>query len=247
MTVMLNDFNLGYSYVFLDQFGEAGDSNQYFTRLFIDLVRLVLNPIYHNRLLHYSAYAIEYNHEKVKYVIVDDDSYSGYQMRNCILDVPEGDLYIILVAASCNALKFLREGKSLDLEPRVPRCNITNAKIFVGKVFENLNLDPETLFLEWDVVYESEGKLHCLLFGLTGADQDDKFDNTFYFQHKLADDLSLPSLLRYLPNPEKVTRVLSQEEKLLLLPIDSNYWKQQMTSLYQLVPDVEPFYREILN
>jgi len=251
MNVMLKDFELGYSYIFLYQFTESGDSNQYFTHLFIHLLQLALDPKYHD---HLQLYILEANAmDHVKYIIVDDAAYSGYQMRKCVLEVPVGDLYIVLVAASCNALKFIREGKSLDLEPNLPVCNIS--QIFVGKVFENLDLDPKTLYLEWDVVYESEGKLRCLLSGLISSDEEDKFNNTFYFQHKLADHLSLPILLSWLPNPSKVNLVLTKEEKLRLIPIDSidaDYWMKierpdtecDTNQLYQLVPYIKPFYKD---
>lgn len=98
-------------------------ANRYFTQLFIHLLQLTLEPKYHDRLLLKSD-----NTAHVKYIV----------MRNCIPEVPEGDLYVILAVASSNALSFIG--------------NYT--QIFVGKICQNLVLDPKSLYLEWDVVYE---------------------------------------------------------------------------------------------
>jgi hypothetical protein len=79
--------------------------------------------------------------------------------------------------------------------------------------------------------------------------------SSFYFQHKLPDEISIPELLRGLRNPSKVDRILTREEKELLLPEPKGeYWykidkdtqdyNESPEGFFPLVDNVEPFYKK---
>lgn len=240
LDLILQDLEQGVNYQFIPF--EPKKSGHYFTHLFVSLLLKEIDSKYHNQIQIYDS---KISNIKSKYVIVDDGSYSGVQMKENMMQVPEGDLYIVLVAASRKAVNYIKTPDKV-----LPsKCILKD--IFVGSIYDNIfTMDPKELYLEWDVIFESEGKLNTLL-GLMSTEGT----SSFYFQHKIPDGQSIPTcLLLGLLHPTTVDRILTREEKIQLIPNpETGYWEDidrnrdqyivNKTNYFPLVNDVTPFYK----
>jgi chloramphenicol 3-O-phosphotransferase len=113
---MIKDLEHGLIYNFCT--GGEGKSGIYFTHLFVDMIKKELDLKYHS---------LGYVGNMGKNVIVDDASYSGEQILKNMARFGEGDgdLYIILVAASEEAVHKIRHHR-----PKRYKINVPIAEMF---------------------------------------------------------------------------------------------------------------------
>lgn len=225
--IMLRELEKGINFTFLPF--EQYKSGWYFTYLFVDILLKFLPKEYHD-MIHISM-----DYDRIGYyVIIDDGSYSGTQMLENMNKIKGGSLYIILVAASEYAINAIKHERSPYL-----KIEVDIKDILVGCIYPNVfKIDPKELYLEWDIVYESEGKLYTLLGVMS-----DQGTSPFYFEHKLADAQSIPSLLVSLRDPKSITRILTREEKLQLLPEpEVGYWELIDDKAYDYMNTKEGFF-----
>lgn len=229
LNIILKDLESGIQYVFLPF--QQDKSGWYFTHIFVDILLNNIDSEYHN-MIHITMEPVD---GEFKYVIVDDGSYSGTQMLENINMIDKGaPLYIILVAASEYAINVIKNVKSSYLKRKMDIIDI-----LVGCIYSNtFEIDPRDLYLEWDIIYESDGKLYTLLGVMS-----DQGTSPFYFEHKLADAQSIPGLLRCLRNPTKVDRILTREEKIELMPNPMlGYWEYIDDKAYDYMKNSDGFF-----
>lgn len=261
MSIMMHEFSQDIQYIFLSF--EKGKSGYYFTHIFVDMIKKELDPTYHHLItIMYDTEGIELlDKDKCRYIIVDDGSYSGVQMIDNMALLPEGQLYIILVATSELAINVIEQKVNAPKRQTNTVIKVTIADKFIGAIYPNsFDISVEELYYEWDIIYESNGKIYPLLGAMAYQGT-----SIFYFQHKLADDQSIPDVLLIgLRNPIKVDRILTREEKKELIPelipeldetypdyLDINFLDYDLTNnpikskdYFRLIERPKPFYKE---
>jgi len=128
--------------------------------------------------------------------MVDYATYSGRQLDELISHLGM-DTTVILIATSQSAYDLLKERELIK-------------KVIVGNIFPDTFYSKiDTMFRNLDIFYESQGQVHTLL----GLDLITRATSGFYFQHKFADEISIPQILVLFPDPEIVDKILTLEEK----------------------------------